>query len=165
MSVTAWVSIWREMEDIAYLMLKISCILLLSLTVKILNWVWWKPMKLERQLREQGFKGPPYRLWYGNLKENYRLIGEACSKPMMNLNHQILQRIDPLLIKIIKEYGKYHTPLYKFVLDLLLLIIWLVIDFSVLVLIFFFFVYCWFYKIFLLCLFSCHFTFKSGCLL
>ncbi|KAJ8616695.1 hypothetical protein MRB53_036067 [Persea americana] len=63
-------------------------------------------MKLERQLREQGFKGPPYRLWYGNLKENYRLIGEACSKPMMNLNHQILQRIDPLLIKIIKEYGK-----------------------------------------------------------
>ncbi|KAJ8638995.1 hypothetical protein MRB53_015689 [Persea americana] len=93
------------MEDILSALLMISSLLVFTWIMRLLNWVWWTPKKLEKQLREQGFRGPPYRLLYGSLKENPTLMKEACSTPM-NLNHKILPRVNPLLYKIVKEYGK-----------------------------------------------------------
>ncbi|RWR96162.1 cytochrome P450 CYP72A219-like protein [Cinnamomum micranthum f. kanehirae] len=92
------------MEDMVSVLLTISCVLVLTWIVKLGNWIWWKPMKLGRELREQGFRGAPYRLLYGCMKENSRMIEEAWSKPM-NLDHQILPRIDPYVDKIVKGYG------------------------------------------------------------
>ncbi|XP_058095273.1 cytochrome P450 CYP72A616-like [Magnolia sinica] len=93
------------MGDFLSLFLRISCLLGVSWIVRLVYWVWWKPMKLERQLRAQGFTGPPYRLLFGNLRENSWMVEEALSKPM-NLSHQILPRVVPHLYNTVKEYGK-----------------------------------------------------------
>ncbi|PKI58935.1 hypothetical protein CRG98_020681 [Punica granatum] len=49
---------------------------------RVLNWVWLRPKKLERLLREQGFKGNPYKFLYGDLKESAKMIKESKSRPI-----------------------------------------------------------------------------------
>lgn len=85
--------------------------------MRLLNWEWWAPKKMEKQLREQGFRDPRYRLLYGSLKENPTLMKEACSTPM-NQNHKILPRVNPLLYKIVKENGMHYYSLQTFTLML-----------------------------------------------
>ncbi|KAJ0896499.1 putative secologanin synthase [Helianthus annuus] len=36
---------------------------------KLLNWVWLKPKKLEKWLRDEGYKGNPYKLLMGDMIE------------------------------------------------------------------------------------------------
>lgn len=93
------------MEDILVALLTVSSLLLSVWIVRLVNWIWWKPKKLEEELRKQGFSGPPYRLLYGSFKENKKLVEEAWSKPM-DLNHRIVPRVNPLLDKTVKIYGK-----------------------------------------------------------
>ncbi|KAF8408894.1 hypothetical protein HHK36_004963 [Tetracentron sinense] len=80
-------------------------VVLLSWVWRVLYWVWWKPKKLEKCLREQGINGRPYGLLSGDLKENMMLTKEAQSKPM-NLSHDIVPRVIPLVHQTIKNYGK-----------------------------------------------------------
>ncbi|XXG90481.1 hypothetical protein AAC387_Pa12g2239 [Persea americana] len=68
------------MEDMVSLLLTISGVSVLTWIVRLVNWIWWKPMKLERELRKQGFRGPPYRLLYGCMKENSRMTEEGLVK-------------------------------------------------------------------------------------
>ncbi|KAL3651108.1 hypothetical protein CASFOL_007511 [Castilleja foliolosa] len=42
---------------------------LIALTVKFLNWVWFRPKKLENYLRKQGLNGNSYRLLLGDMKD------------------------------------------------------------------------------------------------
>ncbi|KAF8408951.1 hypothetical protein HHK36_005021 [Tetracentron sinense] len=94
------------MGEIVYLGAAISgVVILLSWVWRAVNWVWWKPKKLEKYLREQGINGHPYRLLSGDLKENTKLTKEAQSKPM-NLSHDIVARVIPPLHQTIKNYGK-----------------------------------------------------------
>ncbi|XP_077227553.1 cytochrome P450 CYP72A616-like isoform X1 [Tasmannia lanceolata] len=85
--------------------LSISCVLLVSWTWRLVYWIWWKPMKLERYLKEQGIRGPPYELLYGNLKDIFSARMKEQSKPM-NLSHQIAPRVHPFDYETIKKYGK-----------------------------------------------------------
>ncbi|KAK9092523.1 hypothetical protein Syun_027434 [Stephania yunnanensis] len=62
-------------------------------------------MKLERQLRRQGIKGPPYKLFHGGLKDNSAALMEAQSKPM-KLSHSILPRVLPFIHQTVQNYGK-----------------------------------------------------------
>ncbi|KAF6154237.1 hypothetical protein GIB67_001133 [Kingdonia uniflora] len=39
--------------------------------MKALYTIWWTPKKLERALRKQGIEGPLYKLFFGNIKENF----------------------------------------------------------------------------------------------
>ncbi|PHT84555.1 hypothetical protein T459_12998 [Capsicum annuum] len=60
--------------EISYYNLKIAIfsfaiILVLRCAWRILNYVWFKPKKLEKCLRQQGFKGNCYKLLYGDMKE------------------------------------------------------------------------------------------------
>ncbi|KAK4342256.1 hypothetical protein RND71_038072 [Anisodus tanguticus] len=72
---------------------------------KFLNWVWFKPKKLEKNMRQQGLIGNSYRLLFGDLKEGYMMSKEAKSKPM-NFSHDIAPRVSPLLHKTFTKYGK-----------------------------------------------------------
>ncbi|XP_060189913.1 cytochrome P450 CYP72A219-like [Lycium barbarum] len=72
---------------------------------RFLNWVWFKPKKLEKYLREQGLNGNSYRLLFGDLKEGYMMSKEAKSKPM-KFSHDIAPRVSPLLHKTFTKYGK-----------------------------------------------------------
>ncbi|KAK9937703.1 hypothetical protein M0R45_014475 [Rubus argutus] len=73
----------------------------------VLDWVWLKPKKLERCLREQGLKGNSYRLLYGDMKEDSIMLNQAQSKPMnLSTSHEIAPRFIPLVEQTVKTYGK-----------------------------------------------------------
>ncbi|KAJ4976084.1 hypothetical protein NE237_001190 [Protea cynaroides] len=86
-------------------MVGVLCILIVWWGWKMLKWIWWKPKKLERLLKEQGIKITPYNLLMDDLKENYRQFVEAQSKPM-NLSHDIIPRVIPFHLQTIQKYGK-----------------------------------------------------------
>ncbi|PHT97624.1 Secologanin synthase [Capsicum chinense] len=97
--------------EISYYNIKIAIfsfaiILLLRWAWRILNWAWFKPKKLEKQLRQQGFNGNSYKLFYGDMKEMKKMSEEAISKPI-NFSHDlILPRVNPFIHKSITNYGK-----------------------------------------------------------
>ncbi|XP_077227669.1 cytochrome P450 CYP72A616-like isoform X1 [Tasmannia lanceolata] len=93
------------MGDLLSIALWISCVLLVLWISRLVYSIWWIPMKLERYLKEQGIKGPPYKLLYGSLKDNINLVKKESSKPM-NLSHQIVPRVAPFLYETVKNYGK-----------------------------------------------------------
>ncbi|XP_015159264.1 cytochrome P450 CYP72A219-like [Solanum tuberosum] len=97
--------------EISYYNLKIAIfsfaiIFVLRWTWRILNYVWFKPKKLEKQLRQQGFKGNSYKLLYGDMKEMKKMIEEATSKPIDFSHDLIWPRINPFIHKTITNYGK-----------------------------------------------------------
>ncbi|KAM0019707.1 putative secologanin synthase [Helianthus debilis subsp. tardiflorus] len=78
-------------------------------TWRVLNWLWFKPKKMEKFLRDQGLKGTPYRFMYGDLKEMEQMMSEAKSKPM-NLTHDITPRVAPFFHKSLTTLGMYNSP-------------------------------------------------------
>ncbi|KVI05688.1 cytochrome P450 CYP72A219-like [Cynara cardunculus var. scolymus] len=72
---------------------------------RLLNFLWFKPKKMEKFLRDQGLKGTPYRFMVGDSKELENMINEANSKPM-SLNHDITPRVLTLFHKSIITHGK-----------------------------------------------------------
>lgn len=93
------------------MIVKVSCaaivITLLVCLWRVLNWVWFRPKKLEKLLRKQGLKGNSYRILYGDMKELSGMIKEANSKPM-NLSDDIAPRLVPFFLDTIKKYGMFH---------------------------------------------------------
>ncbi|KAI7740929.1 hypothetical protein M8C21_033056 [Ambrosia artemisiifolia] len=88
----------------------ISCVLgvssiFLYFIWRILNWLWFKPKKIEKFLKDQGLKGTPYKFLYGDLKEIMQMMNEAKSKPM-NLIHDIAPRVSPFYHKSLTTLGK-----------------------------------------------------------
>nr|AJD25170.1 cytochrome P450 CYP72A329 [Salvia miltiorrhiza] len=72
---------------------------------KLLNWVWFTPKKLEKILRQQGFNGNSYKLFYGDFKEIRSIAKEAVSKPM-NFSNDIAPRAIPIYHQTCKRYGE-----------------------------------------------------------
>ncbi|XP_038981495.1 cytochrome P450 72A15-like isoform X2 [Phoenix dactylifera] len=82
----------------------VGLLLLVVSAVRALEWVWWRPRRLERVLRAQGIKGTHYRFLHGDLKDTARLSNEARSKPLP-LSHCIAPRVLPFLHQIINDHG------------------------------------------------------------
>ncbi|PON69776.1 Cytochrome P450, E-class, group I [Parasponia andersonii] len=83
----------------------ILCIVITTWAWRALNWVWLRPKRLEKCLRQQGLKGTPYRFLYGDLKESYKMTKEARSKPI-NFSDDIATRVLPFVIQTVKNFGK-----------------------------------------------------------
>ncbi|CAD5183778.1 unnamed protein product [Musa acuminata subsp. malaccensis] len=83
----------------------VAGLLFLAWALRVLNWAWWRPRRLERALRAQGLNGTPYRFPYGDVKEILRLRKEARAKPMP-LVHNIIPRLLPFFHRAMDEYGK-----------------------------------------------------------
>ncbi|PON41243.1 Cytochrome P450, E-class, group I [Trema orientale] len=79
--------------------------LILYFVVKVIHNIWWKPIHLEKLLRQQGIKGTPYKLLRGDMEEIRRSTMEAWSKPM-SLNHHIVPRVLPFFYDMVQKYGK-----------------------------------------------------------
>ncbi|KAM3301990.1 hypothetical protein P3S67_016492 [Capsicum chacoense] len=76
----------------------ILCVAILFVyTWKTLNWAWFRPKKLEKYLRENGLKGNPYKLLYGDLKELKKSVIEAKSKSI-NFSDNIAQKLIRFLV-------------------------------------------------------------------
>ncbi|XP_057451000.1 cytochrome P450 72A68-like [Lotus japonicus] len=72
---------------------------------RVLNWLWLRPKKLERLLREQGLQGNPYRILVGDLKDLLKMQKEAKSKPM-SLSDDIVPRVSPYLECSVNKHGR-----------------------------------------------------------
>ncbi|KAF8037809.1 hypothetical protein BT93_B0604 [Corymbia citriodora subsp. variegata] len=72
---------------------------------RVVNWVWLRPKRLERLLRQQGLSGKPYTFLFGDLKENSLLLMEAKSKPF-TVSDDIKPRLLPFLHQSSQKYGK-----------------------------------------------------------
>ncbi|XXG67739.1 hypothetical protein AAC387_Pa06g1010 [Persea americana] len=93
------------MGDVLLIFLIFLCVLLLSWIWKSFYTNWWRPMKLQRYLNQQGIHGHPYKLFYGNFKDLNRSTRQAQSQPI-NLTHKIVSRVLPFLDQTVKSYGK-----------------------------------------------------------
>lgn len=94
--------------------LTIVIVTVLTWAWRVLNWVWLRPKKLEKFLRQQGLKGNSYRLLFGDLKENSIELKEAKARPL-SLDDDIAIRVNPFLHKLVNDYGMYVNPgVYSF---------------------------------------------------
>ncbi|KAI7733993.1 hypothetical protein M8C21_014331, partial [Ambrosia artemisiifolia] len=93
-----------EITTTVFCVLGVVAIFLFSIW-RISNWLWFKPKKIEKFLKDQGLKGTPYRFMYGDLKEMAQMTSEAKSKPM-NLSHDIVPRVMPFFHKSFTTLGK-----------------------------------------------------------
>ncbi|KAM7503190.1 hypothetical protein LguiB_002094 [Lonicera macranthoides] len=93
------------MEIILYMIGVCSTIYVGILAWRVLNWVWLRPRKVEKYLREQGLKGTSYRLLFGDLKEMSLMRKEAKTKPI-NLSDDVAPRVMPFIHKAFTNHGK-----------------------------------------------------------
>nr|GMD92633.1 cytochrome P450 CYP72A219-like [Ipomoea batatas] len=79
-----------------------------TLVCKFLNWVWFRPKRVEKVLRQQGFSGNSYKLLIGNLIQvvAHSFMEANRSEPLENLSNHISPRILPFLYKTITAHGK-----------------------------------------------------------
>ncbi|XP_076960111.1 cytochrome P450 CYP72A219-like [Bidens hawaiensis] len=92
-------------ETVGKVVISIIVVLVVRLGWKILNWAWLNPKKLEKLLKEQGYKGNSYRLLKGDLIELATMVKEARSKPIP-ITHDITSHVLPYDGYIFNKYGK-----------------------------------------------------------
>ncbi|XP_076941705.1 cytochrome P450 CYP72A219-like [Bidens hawaiensis] len=93
------------METMGKVAITIVVALILSWGWKLLNWIWLKPKKLEKWLRDEGYKGNPYKLLMGDMIEFASVVKEGKSKPSP-LTHDITSYALPFDHHIISKYGE-----------------------------------------------------------
>ncbi|KAG8657842.1 hypothetical protein MANES_03G084200v8 [Manihot esculenta] len=79
--------------------------IIVTLGWRVLNWVWFRPKKLERFLRKQGIAGNPYRFFHGDLKQSVEMIKQARSQPF-DFSQPLALRVAPFLLQTLNHYGK-----------------------------------------------------------
>ncbi|KAJ8755703.1 hypothetical protein K2173_022686 [Erythroxylum novogranatense] len=72
---------------------------------RVLNWVWLRPKRLERYLRQQGLKGTPYTLVFGDLKKNAAMLKQARSRPV-TLSDAVAPCVIPIVHRTVTDCGK-----------------------------------------------------------
>ncbi|KAK2975979.1 hypothetical protein RJ640_013010, partial [Escallonia rubra] len=82
-----------------------SFILSLYCIARVSYTIWWKPKRLERHLKQQGIRGTPYKLLFGDMKDLVKQITEAWSSPL-DISHHIVSRVDPFTNNVFQKYGK-----------------------------------------------------------
>ncbi|RWR89090.1 cytochrome P450 CYP72A219-like protein [Cinnamomum micranthum f. kanehirae] len=103
-----------EIEKMGDVMLKLFiffCVLLFSWIWRLFYTIWWRPMKLQSYLNQQGIHGHRYKLIHGNLKDIDRYSREALCQPI-NLTHKIQSRVLPFLDQTIKSYAHGTCDVY-----------------------------------------------------
>lgn len=74
-----------------------------------LNWIWLRPKRIERRLKEQGFQGNSYRPMVGDIRDMVKMIKQAKSKPMDPHSNDIAPRVLPYVVHTIAKYGESLT--------------------------------------------------------
>ncbi|KAK9077436.1 hypothetical protein SSX86_005773 [Deinandra increscens subsp. villosa] len=90
---------------VAVVMIAIVVALIGKWGLKVLNWAWLKPKKLEKWLIDQGYKGNSYKVLIGDMKELATMAKGAKSK-QIPISHDIISHCLPFDHHIITKYGK-----------------------------------------------------------
>ena len=91
--------------NIAFAVISLIAVLMLSYMMKVVNRFWIRPKKVEKRVRELGFRGNPYRFFYGDAKEMEKMRVEAISKPLEQLSDDIPSRVLPYHHHLVQKYG------------------------------------------------------------
>ncbi|KAM0932728.1 putative secologanin synthase [Dioscorea sansibarensis] len=81
-------------------------LVLLMWAWRTLDWVWFTPRRIERELRRQGLRGTHYRIFYGDSKDFFRLSDDARSRPLPLHCHDIAPRVIPFFHNAMKDHGR-----------------------------------------------------------
>ncbi|KAL8505633.1 hypothetical protein ACS0TY_016753 [Phlomoides rotata] len=87
------------------ILVSILALVFTTLVVRLLNTVWFRPKKLEKYLRKQGFSGNPYKIFLGDMKE-FTTVMETEQPKTMKLSDNIPSHILPYYQNTIDKYGK-----------------------------------------------------------
>ena len=63
-----------------------------AVVMRVITFVWWRPLKIKLHFESQGIRGPPYNLFMGNAKDIMKMMRQA-SHPTMGFSHDILPRV------------------------------------------------------------------------
>ncbi|KAK1573087.1 hypothetical protein Q3G72_009706 [Acer saccharum] len=66
--------------------------------MRVLNWVWLRPKKLEKFLRQQGFSGNSYRLFHGDMKDMSEMRKQVTISKPINLSDSYVHNIVPRIL-------------------------------------------------------------------
>lgn len=99
------------MGNLAFYISCCMCLAFLSILVKFLKEVWWKPIRIQSIMRSQGIRGPSYKFIHGNTKEIINMRKSVQSTPMELSHHELLPIVQPHIHAWIKLYGKSITKL------------------------------------------------------
>ncbi|XP_013610329.1 PREDICTED: cytochrome P450 72A13-like [Brassica oleracea var. oleracea] len=80
-------------------------VVLAAVLIRVVNWVWITPKKLERYLRRQGLHGTPYTPLVGDIKRNVKMLMEARSEPITPTD-DIIPYLLPLALKMFNSHGR-----------------------------------------------------------
>ncbi|GLJ45996.1 hypothetical protein SUGI_0968680 [Cryptomeria japonica] len=86
-------------------LLVVGCVIIFGFVSKVVINIWWRPRRLKAYWESHGISGPPYKLFYGNIKEIAALMMQAKSSPM-GFSHDILSRALPEIYHWTKIYGR-----------------------------------------------------------
>ncbi|KAL8110258.1 hypothetical protein AgCh_026107 [Apium graveolens] len=92
---------------IASIVISVIALVIFKYTIKQANKYWFRPKKMEKRLREIGFKGNPYRIIFGDSKDVDRMRAQVTSKPM-ELSDDIVFRVLPYHLHLLQKYGKKY---------------------------------------------------------
>ena len=93
-----------EVVFVASVAISVILALLAHFALKLYQRLWIRPRKMEKQLKELGFKGNPYRFLHGDMKEYFSIAQAANSKPI-NFSHDIGARVLPYEHRIVEKHG------------------------------------------------------------
>ncbi|XP_069143573.1 cytochrome P450 CYP72A219-like [Solanum lycopersicum] len=81
---------------------------------RLLEWVWFRPKKLEKCLRKQGLKGNSYKLIFGDIKEQSKSIEDASKNYFIWIGPKPLVIVgEPKVIKdVFNKHALYQKPKY-----------------------------------------------------
>lgn len=81
---------------------------------KLLDWLWFRPRKLEKILRKQGLNGNPYRPFLGDLRDMIKFM-KADQSRTIELSDDVLPHIFSYYHQTIDKYGKnYQKYLFMY---------------------------------------------------
>ncbi|KAL2496570.1 Cytochrome [Forsythia ovata] len=72
---------------------------------QLINWVWLRPKKLEKCLRNQGLNGNPYRIFIGDMKDLIRFIKETQPRSI-KISDDLAPRISHYYYQSIHKFGE-----------------------------------------------------------
>lgn len=79
----------------------------LYMVLKVVDFLWWRPKRLQKHFAKQGISGPPYRFFLGNVKEMVGLMDACSNKILHQYSHNILPRVLAFYPHWKKIYGMF----------------------------------------------------------
>ncbi|KAL7143514.1 hypothetical protein ABFS83_08G195900 [Erythranthe nasuta] len=90
---------------LALVLISLAMAASITCAAKLINFLWLKPRKLEKFLRNQGLHGTPYRPFIGDLKEMTKAIKAAQPKSIELSDEDTSPHIFAYYYDILKKYG------------------------------------------------------------